>query len=480
MKKIFTVKLSILIIALCSVIGAICNANGDYCNYPRSIFVPRQLSYNPIFENALVLDARKSDDFTHKDYIFSAKPIYSQSVGSKFKRYFNICHKCSLNVQENNTGDINPLWFSVISSDTTFYSSILSFAPKRQIYGSLLYFDVNLPCNFELSINTAIIGTRNNMHICEKNIQNLGVCSDKTVTQSFADKDRCFGRICGRRTQVGVDDIQVKLIYDCCHKCDNAWDLYALVGIPTGRGSRATYLFEPLVGSKHAQLGFGTDMFWNIKDYNCGSWSLVGELKYRYAFKAHECRSFDLCANGQWSRYMLFVNETDLYITFPAINRLTFKADVMPGSSLDIYLATHANHNKWNFELGYDFWYRAGEKIKLCCKNFPTNIGVADLIGIADQDPQSASTATISQGVLPGTNQMVSDPTFVPVTLRDINLISGAQQKSFSNSFYGSLAHKFVTKCDNDILLGVNADFELGSRCTPNNVSVWLNCDFLW
>lgn len=493
------------------------NLNCDNCNkncnnfYPSSIFVPRQLSYNPILENALLLDSKNTNNYKgNQKYAFSVKPIYSQSVGSKFQNNFNICNKCCLNIQEDNTGDINPLWFSVISTDTTYYSSKLSFCPKRQTYGSMIYFSVKPTKHFEISLNTAILGSKNNMCIHENCIDYLGTCTNKTVTQSFANCDRHFGRICGAQKKAGLDDIQLKFIFNSCrdqnccdksisdkeanpnqditefsdlkkHECKKHenifWSAYGLLGIPTGSGSKATYLFEPLIGSKHAQLGFGANMQWDIKNYKCGKWSLLSELKYRYAFSGQECRSFDLTKNCQWSRYMLFVNESDKYTTYPAINNLTFKADVIPGSSLDFYLATHINHNAWNFEFGYDFWYRACEKIKLCCANMP-NVGIADLLGISLQNPQSASTANISQGAKTGTNQMTSDTTFIPVTLCDINLCSGAQQKALSNSFYGSIGYEFKTKCDNSILLGINCDYEHGSCSTPDNITTWINLDF--
>lgn len=443
-------------------------------SYPRSIFVPRQLSYNPILENALVLDAKLHEDF---DYVFSVKPIYTQSVGSKFNKYFTIDHKESLNIQEDGSGDISSLWFSVISSDNTFYSSLLSFHPKRQTFGSAFYFAAQLSCDFQIAITTALIGSKNNMHIREKNIQNFGTCSGySTITQSFANPERLFGKIRGAQTIVGLDDIQVKLLYNYWESPCLSWDFYGLLGIPTGKGSKARYLFEPLVGSKHPQLGFGTYMGWIISENDCNRLSLLGEAKYRYAFKNKEYRSFDLKKNGQWSRYMLFVNESDKYAFFPAINNLTFKTNVTPQSSFDLYLALHCKHKSWNFELGYDLWYRSAEKISLP-NSFLSNVGIADLKGIAEQDPQSASTANISQGIQPGINQMTSDPSFVPVTINDINLISGAQASSLSNSVYGSIGYMFDTKC-HTMQVGLNAAYERGSSINvPDNVMTWLNID---
>lgn len=444
-------------------------------NYARSIFVPRQLSYNPILENACMLDTKITEEW---DYIFSVKPMYTQSVGSAFKEYFLPCHKSCLNIQEDGSGDVSSLWFNVISSDDTFYSSRLTLSPKRQTYGALIYAALQLSCDLQLSLMTAVVQARNNPHLSECGIENLGTCSGyETVTQSFANCARAFGRICGTQTKTGVDDIQMKLIYNPCNNDCFYWDVYTLLGIPTGKGSKAVDLFEPLVGSKHAQLGLGSDMRWNIAETDCSSWSLLSEVKYRYGFSGKECRSFDLCGNGQWSRYMLFVDESDPYAFYPAINNLTFKTKVTPGSSVDLYLAVHGKYNQWNFELGYDLWYRSAEKIALCCKDFPTTVGIADLRGIAAQDPHTASTANISQGVQPGVHQMVSDTTFVPVTLQDINHTSGAQARSLSNSVYASVAYSFDAWC-RTMQIGLNVAYEQGSLDkTPNNVTTWLNMD---
>ncbi len=88
---------------------------------------------HPILENALDLNTKK---LKKNKYFMSIKPIYTQSVGDKLDKYFNICLKECLAVREDGSGDIDSLWFSVISTDSTFYSSTLTFEPKRQTYGA--------------------------------------------------------------------------------------------------------------------------------------------------------------------------------------------------------------------------------------------------------------------------------------------------------------------------------------------------------
>ncbi len=441
-----------------------------------SIFVPRQLSYNPILENALTLDQlKKSDEW---GYAFSVKPVYTQNVGSKFDRYFNINRADCLKVQEDGSGDIDSLWFQTISSDPTFYSSTLSFEPIRRTYGALFFFEVKLPRDFRLSVNTALVTAQNDMRISERNIENTGTAAYLTITESLASSTRKYGKVCGKHTKTSLDDIQVKLLKNVCTTDDYSWDLYGLLGIPTGSGTKAVQLFEPLVGSKHAQIGFGSYYFHNLYACESSALSFLSEIKWRYAFSGKNRRVFDLAENGQWSRYMLLVNEAAKSDAFFASNNLAFETNVTPRNSLDIYLALHGEKCSFNYELGYDFWFRNRERTSLnkCCE-FTSNTGVADLRGIAALDPQSASRANISQSVQPGANQMVSDMNFVPVTPASLNMRSGAAPQAFSNSFYGSLAYA-ATCGDTPVSVGLSAAYELGDKYnTPDNVFVWLNVD---
>lgn len=150
---------------------------------------------------------------------------------------------------------------------------------------------------------------------------------------------------------------------------------------------------------------------------------------------------------------------------------------VTPRNSFDLYLALDFNRLAWQFEMGYDLWFRNSEKIKFTKKTkLANNLGVADLLGIVDLNPQSASTSNISQGVASGVNQMVNDPSFVAITLADLNLASGAAPQAFSNTFYGSIGRNYE-----HVLIGLNGSYEIGSnQDTPSIFFIWLNCDFIF
>lgn len=446
--------------------------------YAHTIFVPRQMAYNPIYEDALVFD-----EYTHMNgcYLLSVKPIYTQTVGSSIKRYFNINHACTMNVQENGSGNIDPLWFQAISAPGTFYSSKLSFNPVQKTYGALLYFAWLLPADFAITINTACIKRKNSMHICETDISSdsMGqVPGFSTLTQALMSNCLKYGKICGTHSKGGVDDIQIKFLKNF-RMCDESlfWDIYVLLGIPTGHGSKAEYLFEPIVGSKHVQFGLGLNAEKSFEFCFCDRFSLYGEFKWRHGFKAKETRSFDMVPNGQWSRYLLFTTPTAVANPFFAINNLTFKAEVKPRNSFDILLAAHIERNCFSFELGYNLWYRQSEHVRPCVK-LP-EVGVADLVGIAqlrNQTPvtvTSSSNATISEGVYPNKYQMPRDAAYTLVTARNVNTCSGAQPTSFSNAIFGSLGYQY--RC---VYFGINTSYEAASnKNTASMVSVWTDID---
>lgn len=444
-------------------------------NYPRTVFVPRQFSYNAFLESSL-RNSPALDGTNNYQFHCSAKPIYSQNVGSKLRKYFSVNHQESMNVQENGSGDIDSLWFQVISPANTSYASALSFKPTWQTLGSLLSGEWKMPYNTVLSFNTAVLRTQTSMHISEANNANQGTISYlRTIADSFNNVNRTYGRIENTHVDVvGVDDIQLKLSKTVLNDNQNCLNLYGLLGIPTGSGSKAYNALEPLVGSKHWQIGLGSDYCRELFSNDSGSLALHSDLRWRYGFAAQERRLFDLTANGQWSRHLLLVNESDKYTNSFATNKLALLAQVTPRSSLDFSCALHFNKSNFNYEVGYNLWYRSSEKAAL--KNssqFAANNGIADLVGIISLNPQSAGTATIAQSVVAGQYQMTSDTAFTPITLNNLNLRSGAAAASLSQTIYASVG--FVTHdLTTPVHCGLSLAYEMGRDVqTPDAFYVW-------
>lgn len=456
--------------------------------YGRTFFNPRQVTYDPVFQNAINYHRmNRVDCNTDWKYFFSVNGFVQKSVQNNISNYFNIDNKCTLQVRENGTGDIDSLWFKVISSNNSFYSSQLKMCPEKLAIGALIAFDVNLNwlCNnLRLDFFTSVYNERHKVNLTDKLLsQNKGTVKGyTTVSDSFASSELLYGKICPKTlTKSGIDDIQIKLMKFFKY-CSGSQSIYFLLGVPTSSGSKSIYLFEPLVGSKHFNLGLGTTFNKQVLERYGSRLELLGELKYRYALQATEKRSFDLCANSQWSRYLLFVTqETKSTATFPAINALTLDAQVTPGSNLDLWLAINYQKNNFDLEFGYDFWFRQKEKIKLkCSSSFEEIYGIADLPGIALGDAQTASTAKISQSVEPGNNQIQSDPSFVFVTSDDINLNSAAQPRSITNKYYASLAYNFCY-CDCDLQGVMSVSYENSKdKKALNQVAIWFGINGLY
>ena len=563
------------------------NKSLDKCQYPSSVYIPRQATFDPVYQYALNYEKK---NITNKDwkYFFSASLFGTKSTGKNLDNYFNIDKKNELQVREDGTGDIDSLWFKVISSIVpfTFYSSKLNMHPQRSTFGALLGFDVNLSdyCNnTRLEFFTSIINARHKINLCEsfvpgsngaRDYSGTGILSKyKDMKESFNDDERIYGKISSRTLKkTGLDDIQIKLMKLFEHQ-ENQHSVYLLFGIPTGSGTRSQYLFEPLVGSKHFNLGIGgtfnkniTNVFSKrkkpatplvesdvpssdalsaepveqtseaaekiehlkqlsqeelskeisgmdskelvetlaelkkrnaqsapVKPINTKisdtenetySLNLLGEFKLRYAFKGKERRSFDLKENGQWSRYLLVVDQSDKNAPFFATNALSLEANVTPKANIDAWLAlNYRKCDKFNLEAGYNFCFRQKEKVSLLNKSCPDfgNIGVADLIGIAREvNQQSASTAKLSQSVMPGNNQVKSDANFVSIDLTDLNLDSASQPKIISHKFYISGGYNLcLGGYDAEITLNTSYEFS-PSRRALNQVAFWAGINFLF
>jgi hypothetical protein len=182
------------------------------------------------------------------------------------------------------------------------------------------------------------------------------------------------------------------------------------------------------------------------------------DFKYRYIFKARERRSIDLCSNLDWSRYLLLANISDPITPIPAINILTTDVHVTPRSEVNFWTALHYERCDWGFELGYNLWWRQREKVSLDGVPAIADLGIFDLAGAAVLNPTSASTATISQSV-GGTNPVVSDPTFVTLTIADLNLESAQHPRAVSHKVYAGGDYRCCW-CQNEILVGVVGSYE--------------------
>ena len=338
-------------------------------SHSRTFFQPRDVSTDSTLELSLVNYDRYHAESEGR-YAFYVKPFFVKSTKNKKRgSYFLPNNKTCITLDESGQGDVDPLWVDLISAPGSFYTSNLSLAPARKVAGALftLYFDL-CDCIW-FGINTAVMQVTTNAHLCEVNRTQEGTIPGfANAYDAFNNQAWSAGRItkCNQEKS-GFDDIQLKLGYDFYITDSEHATLYLVGTIPTGERSRARYLFEPLVGTNYGSFGIGFDGEKLLYECESNVFSCMLDIKYRYIFPAYERRSFDLCKNGDWSRYLLVVTEQQPLDSQPGINLLTFPVRVTPGNTIDLWTALHYEHCAWDVEVGYEFWWRQAEKLCKKC-----------------------------------------------------------------------------------------------------------------
>ncbi len=462
----------------------------------RSFFMPRSVTYDSTFELAL-----NNYHFYHKNkknddpkITFYGKLFYQKSTNNSdlTKYFFPNKKECSIVFAENGTGDIGSEWFQLSAvPGVRRFKSTLFMKPQRTTYGGYfnIYFNLLRIFNSEtenrglfLDIAFAAMRAKHQLNLKASKSDNPGVVPGITnVLEALNNPDWKFGKFsCKTLTESGIDDIQFKLEYDWFFKeGDNHIGAYLLATAPTGKRPTSKYIFEPIVGTKHAAIGLGlnTDVqLWtNEEKERYLHWML--DIKYRYMFSAKECRSFDLCNNGEWSRYLLIATKDNRQFSLPGINEFTKKVSVTPRSELNLWTALHYEGNNHNFEFGYNLWFRQREKIEIC-DDLPNDKAIYDIRGVSASLPPaqltSSSKANISQSTF-APNLVPRDAAFTPLSENQLNTDSAAHDHTLTHKIYGGYSYDGLVVKELPALFGFNGSYEFDSRDTAlSQWALWL------
>lgn len=452
------------------------------CDPSHTFFVPRQVTTNSMFELALNnyhwYHERTLEDRSFYFGIY-ATPFFQQSTrGEKIARYFLRGGQESLVFNEINEDpkEICSLWFGLESDlNTQFFNSIFCMNPRRRAYGS--YFNAYFTKEWGdhalwFNIAFAVMRAEHSLRMNESLREIAGPLSNFTlgtidqftsVIRALNNPEWNFGKFspCALK-RFGVDDIQVKLGYDWFYSQENEGHIspYIVGTIPTGKRQRSDFIFEPLVGSKHGSFGVGINVDFTLYEGDGHYLTWLFDFKYRYVFSANQCRSFDLCKNGDWSRYLLVVPKDQHLAAQPGINLFSLEAKVSPRNTIDLWSAFNLQWKEFNVELGYSFWWRQKEHISLDCfvsKDF----GIFDLAGM-NLVPQSASNANISQTAI-GPNKAPSDASFVTIRTRDLDIDSAEHPMTLSSTVYAAFDW-CPSVGDHSLLLGLGGQYEFAHR----------------
>jgi len=409
-----------------------------------------------------------------------ATPLYQQSnSGKKVAQYFFPCAKECISIKEDGTGDVGSLWLNLIAPQGESFDACLCMRPERRVAGTLLNLRVSLSrwlCNWWIDTAFAVIKASHTLNMCVDQRDGDGVaCDIANVCQALQQPGWQVGKFYAHtRSNHGVDDLQLKLGHNIWFHGGNHLSPYVVTTIGLEKNQPQEYIFEPTVGSVNNAFGFGCIAEVGLCDWEHGHLAFLTDFKYRYVFSAIETRSMDLCKNGQWSRYLQVVAQDAPSQALPGINFFTRKLKVTPGNLIDWFMALHIEHKHLDVEVGYDFWYRQKEKIRLCAC-LPEGFGIYDMIGDCKIAPTSAHCAHISQSVI-GENVPMSDPMFVQLQSQDLNVASAATPRAITNMIFGAVGYHGHL-CGWPALFGVGAYYEAATNCAIlSNWAVWAKC----
>ncbi len=459
----------------------------------HSMLVPRSITHNATYE--LALDNyhiyHHNDDASCAISVY-ATPFYTQSNNrDTVARYFLPHNACNLDIQEDGSGNVGSLWLNLVAAPGLAFSSTLTIKPERQVTGSYFAarFDMSrwlpdahwLVRNIWGMLSFAAMEATHRLNVSERLTGDMAYGTIPGITtgvQAFNNAKWAAGKLstCPLKKS-GIDDIQLKL-GDNWFFCDNQSHigLYLVGSIPTGNHPTAKYMFEPLVGTRHGAFGVGVNADFSLYKDDHAQCTFMLDTKYRYLFSGCERRSFDLRGNGDWSRYLLLVNEDTTSLTMPAINATTHLMHVTPRSQIESWFALHYALCCWNLEVGYNLWWRAADKLS-GNNQLPADTGIYDIAGAVGGMPVSASTANISQAAI-GPNKAPSDAVFTPSTTT-LNMASGKQPQALVHGIYGAISYN-----DNDVccpyLIGFGGGYEFADHHTLAQWSVWGKIGFTY
>jgi hypothetical protein len=463
------------------------------------------------------------------DRAFQAVVFGSQTTNPQdLASYFTPFGIRRLNVDEdNNTAKAGPVdlfssFFGVITSidipPSNPYSSILSICPEHSEVGigfqyrHKLWENENQDSGLYFYASMPIMNVHNKLHLRETVLDDGGgrlqgpltaataatidtsdvVATFDTMIEAFNQPDWCYGKItCDPNimSKTGVADITAVLEYrwlehDPCHI-----ESYLGVLIPTGTTVTGKYLFEPVVGhGKHWGAVWGTNIglrIWNSEEDDT---KIRFELANNsmYLFAKTQMRSFDL--NGRpWSRYIpVYQNlaaaedaatlggAAGTFSYTPGINVFTRPVNVTPGLSHTINTAFVFDWGKWQAELGYNFYARASELVKLC--GFPTEVALVSLQGLGQTMPlQDIAAAVQDISSTDGAPLPLAQYDRAIIQESDLDLASAATPAILSNILYASAGVE-CEKRDYPVFANVGISYEFSDRtkAAPQRWGLWL------
>jgi hypothetical protein len=465
---------------------------------------------------------------------FQIVPFGGRSTKANgLNKFFTFGGLSELQVLEDNTGaqtdpatnpglrTVNPAHFNIYTAERNAnkpFQSTISFSPQHTYWGVGLTYQHHFGCDKKWwwEISMPVMYVNNNMHLKEV-VEQMGVAFDDStslgasrnaarnvdMTEAFkglkpisttsngvsaAGKGWNYGKIDGAHKKWGVADIELKLGEDLVNEETCHMGGYVGLMLPTGNKSKAVNVFEPMIG--RGQFGFMLGLAAGFEVWSgCDStirWELDGTS--RYLLSNTQVRTFDL-QGKPWSRYMImFANQAEAasvgtvapYVGrangfTEGINILTQKVRVKPRFEYNVNSAFVYDYCRFQGELGYNFYARQSESIKL---KTPWVEGPA-LVSLDASGDIPANT--INRAITIGENftnagVVTTAATYSTLLIKeqDLDLQSAAAPAALTNTIYASLAYVADDWCCYPMRFGLGGSYEFsGDNSGLSRWMVW-------
>jgi hypothetical protein len=462
--------------------------------------------------------------------VLGGKSTHNDAIGRFFLPFCS--NVLRVNEQQLPGTDVLANHLNIYTKDGTF-QSVVEFKPQHSYLGLGINYQqrVYTRCNGNgvwFSISGPVVRVRNKIELEENIINNGGgslntppvtpvvpacpgtcpnPCNDTdcsldplqalepvdSVVAAFRQPGWCFGRIdnaCNNsHTITKIGDVTVRLGYETVNREDVHLDSFVGFIIPSGNTPNGVNVFEPVVGHNH-HWGFvlGSTFGLEIWHNECGDMTLSGEFDFSISdfFEHTERRSFDL-KYKPWSRYMQFYKNQEqaayaesfvigdpafaLTLHTPGIDLLTQDLKIKPGYYRTFNAAFIIDTTCYELEVGYNFFARQAECVKLACA-FPTG---AALKAISVGGGQTAPFGTINNDLSANCNATsFADYDSNVITEADLDLESASHPATLTHTVYGSLAYQWNTSCNMPMFAAIGGSYEF----PPDNVG--LNRWMVW
>lgn len=423
-----------------------CGRRGNRCEN-KTIFLPRQLTTDATLELALT---------NYQIY----HPYFCDNVRELVNIQASYFHRQS--DRNRRFGNQFIPRNGRVDGENSLERNNFSMRPRRKIDGGYFNFFFDFSqwlCGAWFSVSFAVARVEHHLGMC--NNQEQDHCYGNNGDNNRRDIQELDSRFSNnRRCRTSVDDIQFKLGYNYFYNCCNEHvGLYFVATAPTGRRTRGDHVFEPILGTRHGSAGIGVNT--DIDLWRCGDHDLrwMSDLKYRYVFKAHECRSFNLdCVQG------------DAAMVDGDGRRVNFFRDrvkVTPRSTVEFWTALHWAWCEYNFEFGYNMWWRQREKV--CMPHLP------EVVNCSSESSSSSFSCSSSSSSSNDCHKSSSSSSSDKHNRRrhaalEFDHESGAACHGLSNTVYGGISYNPEVYCM-PAMIGVYGSYEFASH--RRNLNFW-------